>query len=309
MAMKIGLLISHKNTEILQNTINREFPDCTFYTLPDLIDEKDIDVLIAWKYPPGIIKYFKNLKLICSYGAGVDHLIADPDLPAHVPLTRFVDITLASAMTRYILMCVTHEEFRLSGLKYNQGLKKWNPELINDRNISIGIMGLGALGMHTALTLHHLDYQVYGWCKHEKVNTPFKVYTENQIQDFLHKVNIIVCLLPLTSATFEILNQSLFQELKKGSTLINVGRGEHVNIEDLLAAIADGTLSSVWLDVFAEEPLPEDSPLWSIPEITITPHIASITDQKALGKQVAMNMKSLVSGGSLLYLVNRDLGY
>ncbi|HMQ08356.1 MAG TPA: NAD(P)-dependent oxidoreductase [Saprospiraceae bacterium] len=307
--MKIGLLISHKNTEILQNSIYQEFPDCTFYSLPDLFDEKNIDVLIVWKYTPGSLKYFKNLKLICSYGAGVDHLLADPDLPAHVPVTRFVDRTLASAMTRYILMCITHEEFRFPKMKYNQGIKKWDPEVTNDRNINIGIMGLGALGMHTALTLHHLNYQVYGWCKHIKVNTPFKVYTEEHLQDFLHRVNIIACLLPLTNDTFEILNHSLFRELKKGSILINVGRGEHVNVDDLLAAIADQTLSSVWLDVFTEEPLPEDSPMWNIPEITITPHIASITDQMALGKQVAMNMKRLASGESLRYLVNKDLGY
>ena len=136
-----------------------------------------------------------------------------------------------------------------------------------------------------------------------------KSYNNEALDDFLSDTHILICTLPLTSATENILNRRLFEKLPQGAYLINVARGEHLIEEDLLDMLASGHLSGACLDVFREEPLPVNHPFWGQTEIVITPHIASLTNPKAVVPQIVENYYRMKSGTRLLHLVDRKRGY
>lgn len=126
---------------------------------------------------------------------------------------------------------------------------------------------------------------------------------------FLANVNILVCLLPLTPTTTNILNAQLFAQLPRGAYVINVGRGSHLVEDDLLAALDCGQLSGACLDVFRQEPLPIDHPFWQRKEIIITPHISSVTDPQAAVRQIVANYRRLQQNQSLINAIDRNRGY
>ena len=132
---------------------------------------------------------------------------------------------------------------------------------------------------------------------------------ENHIHDFAQLVNVVISLLPHTNETLGILNGSFFNAMPDASYLINVGRGTQLNEEDLIKAMHTGKIKTAFLDVFQQEPLHPTHPFWDHPQIIITPHIASITDPFNAAKIIAENYLRLKSDQSLLFEVNRDLGY
>ena len=131
----------------------------------------------------------------------------------------------------------------------------------------------------------------------------------DELPAFLSKTNILICLLPLTTETNGILNEQLFAHLPDQAYLINVARGAHLVEKDLLTAIETGKISGACLDVFAEEPLPDTHPFWGRREITITPHIASITNPFTAAQQVVENYQRAVAGKSLLNRVDLERQY
>ena len=127
--------------------------------------------------------------------------------------------------------------------------------------------------------------------------------------EFLNKADILVCLLPLTSETENILNAQTFSQLPPKAYLINVARGAHLVDVDLLAALDSGQLSGALLDVFREEPLPKHHPFWSHEQIMITPHVASVTNPKSASGQIIENYRRAINGEPLLNLVDINCGY
>ena len=134
-------------------------------------------------------------------------------------------------------------------------------------------------------------------------------YYGPQLQEFLDKINAVVCLLPLTPKTEGFLNDDLFNKFKPGTYLINVARGKHLVEEDLIPAIESGQVSGALLDVFSKEPLPETHPFWSKDEIMVTPHIASITNYRAAAPQIIANYKNAMEKRPLINEVSTVQGY
>lgn len=307
--MHIAIIVTHRDITTFIQTLHEHLPNERISIYPNIEDPESVDIVIAWKYPNGYLQSFKNLKLICSFGAGVDHIFADPFLPSDPIITRIVDSGLTISMTRFILMCVLNTQYCIFQLRENQERKSWQPNLSTQHEPNIGIMGFGVLGQYAAMTLHQLGYTVNAWCRTEKHDIPFDVYAQNELSEFLKKTNILVCLLPLTDNTRGILNRELFDQLPAGSTLIQVGRGFHLKDEDLIEALQSNQLSSAWLDVFQVEPLPHNSRLWSTPGVFITPHIASITNQRSAAIQISKNILRLKKGEPILYKVDKTAGY
>jgi glyoxylate/hydroxypyruvate reductase A len=154
-----------------------------------------------------------------------------------------------------------------------------------------------------------LGFEGIGFGFSDKKDVTYPYFQKNQLEEFLSQVNVLVCLLPLTPETEGILNLSLFKKCTKGTYLINVARGKHLNEEDLLTALNEGMLSGALLDVFHVEPLPVAHPFWEEKRIQLTPHIASVTNPKAAAPQIIENYKRLKSDLPLLNLVNRTRGY
>ncbi|MDD9902996.1 MAG: glyoxylate/hydroxypyruvate reductase A [Rhodospirillaceae bacterium] len=274
-------------------------------------DKADIEFAFVWAPEPGALREFPNLKCIFSIGAGVDHLLKDPDLPDGVPIVRMVEPELTQGMSEYVTMHVLRYHREVPALEQQQRDKVWH-ELIAPTAPSrkVGILGLGVLGQDCARVLHALKFDLASWSRTPKqVDGVQSFHGADGLDPFLARTEILVCLLPLTAETEGILNRDLFAKLPRGAALINAGRGGHQVEADILEALDNGQLSGATLDVFRTEPLPTDSPFWTHPKVTLTPHIASVTQQVSAIEQVVANIRRIQAGEAPLNTVDRELGY
>jgi glyoxylate/hydroxypyruvate reductase len=283
---------------------------------PDRVGEKaDVAYACTWKAPPGLLSQFPNLKAIFSLGAGVDHLLRDPALPA-VPVVRIVDPDLTMRMTEYVVLHVLmhHRRVRLYDQQQRQRLWRDHHQPAA-RDVAVGIMGLGVLGHEAAAALARLGFGVAGWSRTAKSLPGIATFHgADGLDPFLARTEILACVLPHTPDTDRILNLSLFRKLKRdgalgGAYVINAGRGGLQVDADILAALDEGSLHAATLDVFATEPLPPGSPLWAHPRITITPHNAAESDPAALVTGVLEQIGRHERGEPLQNVVDRALGY
>jgi len=279
-------------------------------------DPARIHYLITWQPAPDTFSALAHLKVILSYGAGVDALLQHSHLPDDVPIVRFVDPDLSTRMSDYIVAEVTRHHRLDSHYRQAQSKRDWT-EVFPRRadEISVGIMGLGALGRDAAEKLLALGFRLRGWSRGEKTIANIECYAgPDGFEAFLSGTDILVNLLPLTAETAGCLNRTLFSRLRKGMlhggpAIINAARGGHLNESDLIAALGDGTLGAASLDVFTAEPLPKSSPLWDTPNCYLTPHIAAVSSIAALARYFAEVIKTHEAGQPLPNLVDRDKGY
>ena len=287
----------------------KEAPEQAIQLNEAISNPEAVELLLVWKHPEGSLKNFTKLKLLYSLGAGVDHLMSDPELPKEVPICRIVDPLLAFSMSNYILLAVLDFQRRMDKYRWDQQNRVWDHYALPERDLRIGILGLGNLGQDAAEKLVQLGFEVAGFSPSPKTISGVRCFHGDGLNSFLNTVNVLICTVPLTEKTRGLLNASLFEKLPKGSFLINVARGKVQIEKDILTALDSGQLSGAFLDVFEEEPLPTGSRLWSHPKVQITPHIASITKPKAGVQQILDNWSRLQKGEALLHQVNVQKGY
>ena len=288
-----------------------EMPDLDFRVWPDQVgDSDDIDIALVWRPPAGELSSYPNLRAILSLGAGIDAMIADETLP-DLPLARMVDPSMTSTMANYVLTAVLRHHRQFDMFEREQRAGRWTfsfPKRAQSR--TVGVLGLGVLGEAAVRTLRDHGFRVQGWSRSPKTIDGVRTYHgQGQLSDFLADVEILVCLLPLTTDTAGILNAPLFAALAKGACVINAARGAHLVEDDLLDALDRGQLSGATLDVFETEPLPMESPLWKHDAVLITPHVASYCVPETAAKGVIENIKRARSGQRLLQQVDRIRGY
>ena len=278
-------------------------------------DPAEVHYAAVWKPVPGELAAFPNLKVIFNLGAGVDAMMADASLP-DVPLVRVAVGDLTARMTEYVVLHVLIHHRQELYLRESQREKRWAPKFQWAANaISVGVMGLGTLGANAAAVLHRIGFRVAGWSRSPKqIDGIDCFHGADQFDVFLRRTDILVCLLPLTPDTRHILNRNVFAKLNRNSPMgapvvINAGRGGLQNEADILACLDDGTLGAASLDVFAQEPLPPDSPFWTHPKVVLTPHNAADTDADEISKYVARQIARFEAGGALENVVDRKRGY
>lgn len=274
-------------------------------------DPDDIDIAVVWKPPAGGLKRFANLKLIVSIGAGIDHVLADPALPRHVPIMRTTSGDLKLRMREYVVLHVLRLHRRLPEIEAAEARREWL-QLINPpaHERRVGIMGLGDLGGDCARALETIGFNVAGWSRRPKTIDGVRSFAgDQQLAAFLARTEILVCLLPLTPLTEGILNAELFAGLPRGASIINAARGDHLVEDDLLAALDQGQIDRATLDVFRSEPLPSSSPFWDHPKVLVTPHVASLIDPETGGKAIAANIRRFLAGDVVPDLVDLEQGY
>jgi glyoxylate/hydroxypyruvate reductase A len=283
-------------------------PDASF-------DPADVHYAAVWKPVPGELAGFPNLRVIFNLGAGVDALMADKTLP-DVPLVRVSVADLTDRMAEYVVLHVLMHHRQEPYLRDSQRAKRWAPKYQWPASaVSVGIMGLGVLGANAADVLRRIGFQVVGWSRRGKQIDGVECFAgAEQLDAFLKRTDILVCLLPLTPDTRHILNRDLFAKLHRNSplgapVLINAGRGGLQNEADILACLDDGTLGAASLDVYAQEPLLPDNPFWTHPKVVLTPHNAADTDPDEISKYVAGQIERFEAGGKLDNVVDRRRGY
>jgi glyoxylate/hydroxypyruvate reductase len=290
--------------------LHARIPELEVRIWPDVGDPDAIEVALVWRPPPGELARYPKLKAILSLGAGIDGLLADPDLP-DVPLARMVDPSLTRTMTEYVLLAVLRHHRELDRFERAQRAREWAyafPPQASERRV--GIMGLGELGSAAARLLVAHGFQVLGWSRSPRAIAGVVSYAgRSELHTFLHRTDILVCLLPLTAETLGILDAATFAELPHGAFVINVARGGHLVESDLVAALDSGHLAGATLDVFHEEPLPAASPLWSNPKVLVTPHVASYSVPATAADGVAANIRRVLAGEPPSHQVDRAQGY
>lgn len=279
---------------------------------PEIGAPEDIEFAIVWKPPPGLLAGLPNLKGILSLGAGIDHLVSDPQLPRHLPLVRLIDPSLTSQMSEYVVMNVLRHHRFMPEYAHQQAAAQWQPilppPLTGERRV--GVMGLGVLGRDALAKLAPFGFKLRGWARtaHDIPGVDC-FHGRDGLTEFLGGCDILVCLLPLSAETRGILNAARLSLLPRGASLINAARGAHVIAADLIAALDSGHLAAATLDVFETEPLPSDHPLWRHPAVTVTPHAAGWTIPETAARLMAASMAAIRSGKKPAGLVDLSVGY
>lgn len=288
-------------------------------TLPDLdlipyrpgLDLRGIAYLMLWRAVPDLVARMTDLKAVFCFGAGVDRLLANPDLPPEIPIVRMVEPGLTQGMTEYVLWQTLRHHRRIWELEEAQAEGRWAPHWYPaawDRQV--GILGLGALGAATGQLLLDYGFPVRGWSRSRKEVAGIESFAgPAELPAFLEGLDILICLLPLTPETKGILNADLFARLKDGASLINVGRGGHLVEVDLVPALDSGQLLAASLDVFGEEPLPVGHTFWKHPRIFMTPHNASDTNPVSGLREISRQIARVQAGQPLEHVAERARGY
>ena len=312
--MTILFYTTFSDRRIWKKEIKKYFKNAKIISINDKKYFKDVEYAIIWNLPDKILKQLKNLKIIFSQGAGVDHIL---NLPSYnqTPIVRLKDPIMGDRMANHVLSQILNFQLHSTTYFNFQTKKIWVDDLelltpLQNKKITIGILGCGFLGTYIAKTLKKLDYKVIGYKKNKNNRSyNFPIYFNKQINEFIKLSNIIVVLLPSTKDTKNFIDKKFFSKMKKNSLLINVGRGVTLNEKDLIKHLQSNKNFFASLDVFHKEPLPLNSKLWSHPNVIITPHIASITVIESAVQQMYLRYKKFKKTGKIISDVNLKNGY
>ncbi|MBO0663196.1 glyoxylate/hydroxypyruvate reductase A [Jiella sp. MQZ9-1] len=290
-------------------------PDRRIVVDPAAATGEPIDYAVVWKQPPGLLATLPNLKAIFSLGAGVDHILADRELP-DVPVVRIVADDLKDRMSEYVVWRVLDHFRRGRAYRQQQAQKIWHERMQPAaKDVTVGIMGLGVLGIDAATKLGVLGFKLTGWSRSAKRVEGVETFAGTAgLAPFLGASDIVVVLLPLTSETRGIIGADLLSKLKRetplgGPVLINAGRGALQDEVAILAALDDERLMEASLDVFTVEPLPAESRLWSHPKVFVTPHAAALSDPDSLAPIIMRQIAAHERGEPLENVADRTAGY
>jgi glyoxylate/hydroxypyruvate reductase A len=266
--------------------------------------------LFVWKVPDGLIERMPRLAWVQSAGAGVDHLLADPSIPAGLPITRS-DGQFGLWMARYTLGHVLAATQRLDECREAQRERRWDPGLLpEDLTGQVAlVLGFGRIGRQIGRALREIGLDVRGFVRTPRPDAEFPLGAGRDLGAWLPRARVLVLAAPLTPETRGLVNATLLAACPPRLVLVNVARGALVVTADLLEALDAGRLERAVLDVFAEEPLPPDSPLWSHPRVVVTPHHSGPSTPRAMVPDVLENLRRFAEGRPVVDAVDRTRGY
>jgi phosphoglycerate dehydrogenase-like enzyme len=258
----------------------------------------EIEVVLGWRFPAGVAGRLPKLKWVCSVAAGVEKLLV-PELAPHVPLSRIVDTEQAEGIAQFVVLMALRHVRGLAGYEVLQRQRAWTRRPMAAVRSRVAVLGMGTMGGAVARLLGVVGFAVTGWSRS----------TGASLDALLASSDIVVCALPLTPQTDGLLDAHAFAQMPAGSYLINIARGAHVVEPDLIAAVRSGHLAGAALDVQRNEPMAADDPLWSVPGITITPHIAAQSSPQTIAAQFVAGLHCVERGELPPQTVDRTRGY
>ena len=264
-------------------------------TMHDEVDADEVDFVLMWDLPPARLATHTNLRGVLMGGAGFDHL--DLATMPDVPFVRLIDPAMAHDIASYALGWTIYFQRDFDRFATAASERTWmsEPPPRFGRDVTVGVLGLGAIGEVVRDMCAHHGYATLGWSRSDH---------DRPLLDFFAAADVVVNLVPLSDATRGLVGADELAALDDG-VLINVGRGPTVDTDALLDAL-DGPLRAAVLDVFDTEPLPEDSPLWGRTDVVITPHVAGRSDPRTAAPIVAQSIVGLLAGRSPAALIPRD---
>jgi phosphoglycerate dehydrogenase-like enzyme len=267
---------------------------------PALTDAElaQVDAVLAWSFPPGLVPRLKGLRWVCAVSAGVDKLLV-PELPPGVPVSRIVDPEQCQGIAQFVVLMALRHARQLPLYDRQARERDWSRHPVAAVRAQVAVLGRGAMGSAVASMLAAVGFEVRSWSRS----------SGESLEEVLGGADFVVCALPLTPQTEGLLDARRFARMKRGAYLINIARGAHVVEADLVAAVREGQLSGAALDVQRREPLPADDPLWTVEGITITPHIAAQSSVATICEQFIEGLRRLQQGEPPPRQIDRMKGY
>ena len=299
--MKILLLTRPIPAAPFAAAIHALAPQHEFVEYRREIDDRtlaDIDVVLGWQMPPNLAGRMPRLRWVCAVAAGVDKLLAD-DLAVHVPVSRIVDAEQADGIAQFVVLMALRHARALPMYEAQQRAHAWQRNPVAAVRSRVVVLGTGAMGGVVLRLLGAVGFETRGWSRR----------SAEPLEAVLASSDIVVCALPLTAQTEGLLDARAFAAMPRGSYLINVARGGHVVEADLIAAVRSGHLAGAALDVQRREPMVADDPLWDVPGITITPHIAAQSSPEVICAQFVAALRAQQRGEPPPNAIDRSLGY
>ena len=285
-------------------------PDIEVRLWPDVGDPADIRYVFAWIPPDNLNERFPNLQVVFATSAGIDQFDLQA-LPPEVPVVRMLDPGIPRAIVEYATLAVLNLHRDIPLFLNQQRQHQWllgTP--LTPRERRVGVMGLGNLGRSVLEHLRGYGFDLRGWARSARAIEGVRCFSgQAQLLEFLGECDILVCLLPLTDDTRHILDVRTLAALPSGASLINLGRGGHINEEHLLAALDSGHLSHAVLDVMEDEPPSPDHPFWQHPKVWLTPHVGAVTLPQSGFSVLLENIRAHERGESMHGLVDKSQGY
>ena len=273
-------------------------------------DSPAADYAVVWQPSQAFFDSQQRLRAIFVAGAGVDAVLS-LKLPYGVPILRLEDAGMGAQMAEYVVHAVLRyfREFDAYAVQAAHGYWHERPPQ-SRREYPIGIMGYGVLGQHVARALMALDFDVHAWARSNRDTSTVRIFSgAESLTEFLQATRILVCMLPLTADTQDIICRQTLDQLRPGSYFITVARGAHVVESDLLDALNEGRLAGATLDVCRNEPATPEHPFWRHPKIALTPHIAGATLCAEAAAQILAKIDALERGTPAGGIVDRERGY
>lgn len=303
------LAVNDRDTSVLANSLRQKLPGVAVYNLSDDFPAEAIDYAVLWKQPPGLLAGLPALRGITSLGAGVDFILDDPDLPPQIPVARIVAADLKQQMAQYVSAMVTRFHRCFPQFEQQQAAKQWRVLPVKSQPV-VGFAGFGQLAAYAADCLRPLGYRIASWTRQSPTNADMAFTGTRGLHQLAQVSDFLINLLPLTDDTRGIFNRDSFTWMQgRQPVFIHVGRGPQVVEQALVEALDTGWLTHAVMDVFNTEPLPTNSPLWSHPAITITPHLAARSDAEQTANAIMQQLQAVAADLPLPLQVDRQRAY
>lgn len=269
----------------------------------------EAEVLYTWGFPGELLPRAKRLRWVQIMGAGVDRFLTAP-LPPDVKLTRAPGV-FGPWMAQYTLGWLLWVTLRMEAVRQAQQARRWAPfnaDRLHGR--TLGILGAGSIGRAIARAARAFGMRVTGVTRSgRRVAGVDRVYGRGALRAFLREADYVVVVLPLTPETRGIIGEPELRAMKPSAWLVNIGRGPLVDEAALIRALQERWIAGAILDVFPKEPLPPEHPLWGLPNVVVTPHIAGPSTPEEIAPIFNANLRRYLAGRRLLGLVDRRRGY
>jgi len=310
-AMRTILMLLRSNLEHWTRLMQAALPDHRIITELAQAEGAPIPYAVVGKPSPGALAAIPGLEVLFSVNAGIEGLLESGEVPPGLPIVRMVDEGLAEGMLEWVLATSLAWHRNLFAYRASQLAGQWQPlaeVLARDRRVTV--LGAGHLGARVASALAALRFQTSTWSRTPKeIAAVRSLHGAAGLEPAVSGADILINLLPLTPATENLLDRRLLAFLAPQAVLINGGRGRHVVDAAVLEALDSGRLRAAVLDVFREEPLPEDHPFWTHPGVYLTPHVAALTQATTAVAAIADNLRGFEAGAPLRHVVDMGRGY
>jgi len=270
------------------------------------------EAMLAMGAPPGLLPRMGKLRWLQALTAGVEGILALPDLPDGLTLTCARG-THRESMPENIMGALFYLTKPYAQIAEDNKEKRWArrmPEPLNGK--TIGILGLGVIGADIARIAAALNMRVIGTRRTGgSVPGVEKVVPPERTDEILAESDYVIALLPATPATENFINAALLAKMKPTAWLLNYGRGHTIHDADLIAAVNEKRIAGAILDVFRQEPLPAEHPFWSTPGIMVLPHIGGPHPDRdrIVARLFVDNLARFLDGKPLRETVDRARGY